>query len=59
MSKIWVIGDVVVDLILDGENYYLKCVGGVLVNVVVGVVCLGCEVGFIGCVGLDLFGKFM
>ena len=59
MSKIWVTGDAVVDLIPDGENHYLKCAGGAPANVAVGVARLGCEAGFIGRVGLDPLGKFM
>ena len=59
MSKIWVAGDAVVDLIPDGENHYLKCAGGAPANVAVGVARLGCEAGFIGRVGLDPLGKFM
>ena len=59
MSKIWVTGDAVVDLIPDGENHYLKCAGGAPANVAVGVSRLGCEAGFIGRVGNDPLGKFM
>ncbi|SUU43439.1 aminoimidazole riboside kinase [Actinobacillus ureae] len=59
MSKIWVTGDAVVDLIPDGENHYLKCAGGAPANVAVGVSRLGVEAGFIGRVGLDPLGKFM
>lgn len=59
MSKIWVTGDAVVDLIPDGENHYLKCPGGAPANVAVGVSRLGVEAGFIGRVGNDPLGKFM
>ncbi|WP_150539881.1 aminoimidazole riboside kinase [Actinobacillus vicugnae] len=59
MSKIWVTGDAVVDLIPDGDNHYLKCAGGAPANVAVGVSRLGVEAGFIGRVGLDPLGKFM
>lgn len=59
MSKIWVTGDAVVDLIPDGENHYLKCAGGAPANVAVGVSRLGVESGFIGRVGNDPLGKFM
>lgn len=59
MSKIWVTGDAVVDLIPDGENHYLKCAGGAPANVAVGVSRLGVEAGFIGRVGNDPLGKFM
>ena len=59
MSKIWVLGDAVVDLIPDGENHYLRCAGGAPANVAVGVSRLGGETGFIGRVGNDPLGKFM
>lgn len=59
MSKIWVLGDAVVDLIPDGENHYLKCAGGAPANVAVGVSRLGIPAGFIGRVGNDPLGKFM
>lgn len=59
MSKIWVLGDAVVDLIPDGENHYLKCAGGAPANVAVGVARLGVSAGFIGRVGNDPLGKFM
>lgn len=59
MSKIWVLGDAVVDLIPDGENHYLKCAGGAPANVAVGVSRLGVSAGFIGRVGYDPLGKFM
>lgn len=59
MSKIWVLGDAVVDLIPDGDNHYLKCAGGAPANVAVGVARLGVPAGFIGRVGNDPLGKFM
>lgn len=59
MSKIWVLGDAVVDLIPDGENHYLKCAGGAPANVAVGVSRLGVAAGFIGRVGNDPLGQFM
>ncbi len=59
MSKIWVLGDAVVDLIPDGDNHYLRCAGGAPANVAVGVSRLGVEAGFIGRVGNDPLGKFM
>lgn len=59
MSKIWVLGDAVVDLIPDGENHYLRCAGGAPANVAVGVSRLGVEAGFIGRVGDDPLGRFM
>lgn len=59
MSKIWVLGDAVVDLIPDGDNHYLRCAGGAPANVAVGVSRLGVQAGFIGRVGNDPLGKFM
>lgn len=59
MSKIWVTGDAVVDLIPDGEYHYLKCAGGAPANVAVGVSRLGVKASFIGRVGNDPLGKFM
>ncbi|AIK90377.1 aminoimidazole riboside kinase [Glaesserella parasuis] len=59
MSRIWVLGDAVVDLIPDGDNHYLRCAGGAPANVAVGVSRLGVEAGFIGRVGNDPLGKFM
>lgn len=59
MSKIWVTGDAVVDLIPDGKQHYLKCAGGAPANVAVGVSRLGVEAGFIGRVGNDPLGQFL
>ncbi|OOH91421.1 aminoimidazole riboside kinase [Pasteurellaceae bacterium 15-036681] len=59
MSKIWVLGDAVVDLIPDGDEHYLRCPGGAPANVAVGISRLGGETGFIGRVGNDPLGKFM
>lgn len=59
MSKIWVLGDAVVDLIPDGEHHYLRCAGGAPANVAVGVARLGGQASFIGRVGNDPLGKFM
>ena len=58
-QKIWVTGDAVVDLIPDGENYYLRCAGGAPANVAVGVARLGSQSAFIGRVGNDPLGQFM
>ena len=58
-QKIWVLGDAVVDLILDGENHYLRCAGGAPANVAVGIARLGGESAFIGRVGKDPLGEFM
>ncbi|MGY4105875.1 aminoimidazole riboside kinase [Aeromonas encheleia] len=58
-SRVWVMGDAVVDLIPEGELHYLKCPGGAPANVAVGVARLGGESAFIGRVGADPFGRFM
>lgn len=57
--KIWVLGDVVVDLIPDGEYHYLRCAGGAPANVAVGVSRLGVPSAFIGRAGQDPMGEFM
>ena len=59
MSKVWVTGDAVVDLILSQNDELLKCPGGAPANVSVGISRLGGEVGFIGRVGEDPFGRFI
>ncbi|WP_028021782.1 aminoimidazole riboside kinase [Enterovibrio calviensis] len=59
MSKVWLTGDAVVDLIPDTEMTYLKCPGGAPANVAVGVARLGGNVGFFGRVGDDPFGHFL
>ncbi|WP_325895013.1 aminoimidazole riboside kinase [Grimontia sp. NTOU-MAR1] len=59
MSKVWLTGDAVVDLIPDTEMTYLKCPGGAPANVAVAVARLDGEVGFFGRVGNDPFGRFL
>ncbi|NAW86370.1 aminoimidazole riboside kinase [Photobacterium halotolerans] len=59
MSKIWVTGDAVVDLIPDGENRYLKCPGGAPANVAVAIARLGGQAAFFGRVGQDPLGRFI
>ncbi|BCL72692.1 aminoimidazole riboside kinase [Vibrio nigripulchritudo] len=59
MSKVWVTGDAVVDLIPDTEMTYLKCPGGAPANVAVAISRLGVDSGFFGRVGDDPFGKFL
>ncbi|MEI8593560.1 aminoimidazole riboside kinase [Photobacterium sp. Hal280] len=59
MSKIWVTGDAVVDLIPDGDNRYLKCPGGAPANVAVAIARLGGQAAFFGRVGHDPLGRFM
>ncbi|MEF1327420.1 aminoimidazole riboside kinase [Vibrio sp. M260121] len=59
MSKIWVTGDAVVDLIPDTESTYLKCPGGAPANVSVAISRLGGNSAFFGRVGQDPLGRFM
>lgn len=59
MSKVWLTGDAVVDLIPDGESSYLKCPGGAPANVAVAISRLGGEAAFFGRVGQDPLGRFM
>ncbi|MGG5573310.1 aminoimidazole riboside kinase [Vibrio diazotrophicus] len=59
MNTVWVTGDAVVDLIPDGENYYLKCPGGAPANVAVAIARLGGQSAFFGRVGNDPLGRFM
>ncbi|WP_277206928.1 aminoimidazole riboside kinase [Vibrio misgurnus] len=59
MSKVWLTGDAVVDLIPDGDQHYLKCPGGAPANVAVAIARLGGECAFFGRVGNDPFGRFM
>ncbi|NGN97439.1 aminoimidazole riboside kinase [Grimontia sp. S25] len=59
MSKVWLTGDAVVDLIPDTEMTYLKCPGGAPANVAVAVARLDGNVGFFGRVGNDPFGRFL
>ncbi|MCG9789387.1 aminoimidazole riboside kinase [Vibrio mediterranei] len=59
MSKVWVTGDAVVDLIPDTATTYLKCPGGAPANVAVAIARLGGNTGFFGRVGQDPLGRFM
>ncbi|MCG3729748.1 aminoimidazole riboside kinase [Vibrio cincinnatiensis] len=59
MSKVWVTGDAVVDLIPDGEQHYLKCPGGAPANVAVAIARLGGQSAFFGRVGNDPLGRFI
>ncbi|MGR5175523.1 aminoimidazole riboside kinase [Vibrio parahaemolyticus] len=59
MSKVWVTGDAVVDLIPDTATTYLKCPGGAPANVAVAIARLGGETSFFGRVGQDPLGRFM
>lgn len=59
MSKVWLTGDAVVDLIPESTETYLKCPGGAPANVAVGIARLDGQCGFFGRVGNDPFGRFM
>ncbi|MDF7666847.1 aminoimidazole riboside kinase [Orbaceae bacterium ESL0727] len=58
-TKIWSLGDAVVDLLPLGEMNYRACAGGAPANVAIGVAKLGLPSAFIGRVGNDPFGQFM
>lgn len=58
-TRVWCLGDAVVDLLPDGEERLLKCPGGAPANVAVGIARLAGNSGFIGRVGGDPFGHFM
>lgn len=59
MSRVWVTGDAVVDLLPDSSNTLLKCPGGAPANVAVAISRLGGNAAFFGRVGNDPFGHFM
>ncbi|WP_392551518.1 aminoimidazole riboside kinase [Orbus wheelerorum] len=58
-TKIWCLGDAVVDLLPLENKTYQACAGGAPANVAVGIAKLGNPAGFIGRVGDDPFGHFM
>ncbi|WP_241595902.1 aminoimidazole riboside kinase [Rosenbergiella epipactidis] len=58
-KKVWVLGDAVIDLLLESEGRLLQCPGGAPANVAVGIARLGGNSAFIGRVGEDPFGKFL
>ncbi|RKS87635.1 fructokinase [Orbus hercynius] len=58
-TKIWCLGDAVVDLLPLDNKQYQACAGGAPANVAVGIAKLGNPAGFIGRVGDDPFGHFM
>lgn len=58
-SKVWVLGDAVVDLLTDKPGYLLQLPGGAPANVAAGIARLDGKSGFIGRVGDDPFGRFM
>lgn len=57
--QVWCLGDVVVDLIEEGEFHYRKCPGGAPANVAVALSRLHVTTGFIGRCGADPMGDFM
>lgn len=58
-TRVWCLGDAVVDLLPDGDGKLLQCPGGAPANVAVGIARLAGNSGFIGRVGDDPFGHFM
>ncbi|MCX8683891.1 aminoimidazole riboside kinase [Gilliamella sp. B2889] len=58
-TKVWSLGDAVIDLLPFGEMNYRACAGGAPANVAIGIAKLGLPSGFIGRVGNDPFGYFM
>lgn len=48
MSRVWLTGDAVVDLIPDGQQHYLKCPGGAPANVAVAIARLCGRSAFFG-----------
>ncbi|WP_392559932.1 aminoimidazole riboside kinase [Orbus mooreae] len=58
-TKIWSLGDAVVDLLPLENRQYQACAGGAPANVAIGIAKLGNPSGFIGRVGDDPFGHFM
>lgn len=58
-TKIWSLGDAVIDLLPFGDMNYKACAGGAPANVAIGVAKLGLPSAFIGRVGNDPFGDFM
>ncbi|KAA8995615.1 aminoimidazole riboside kinase [Affinibrenneria salicis] len=55
-SKVWVLGDAVIDLFADDMQRLLPCPGGAPANVAVGIARLGGNSAFIGRVGDEPFG---
>ncbi len=59
MSRIWCLGDAVVDLLPQAPGSLMQCPGGAPANVAVGIARLQGDSAFIGRVGDDPFGRFM
>ncbi|WP_085247638.1 aminoimidazole riboside kinase [Gilliamella mensalis] len=58
-TKVWSLGDAVIDLLPFGDMNYKACAGGAPANVAIGIAKLGLPSAFIGRVGNDPFGHFM
>ncbi|MCO6560003.1 MAG: aminoimidazole riboside kinase [Gilliamella sp.] len=58
-TKVWSLGDAVIDLLPFGDMNYKACAGGAPANVAIGIAKLGLPSAFIGRVGNDPFGDFM
>lgn len=58
-TKVWSLGDAVIDLLPFGEMNYRACAGGAPANVAIAIAKLGLPSAFIGRVGNDPFGHFM
>lgn len=56
-TRVWVLGDAVVDLLPESQGRLLQCPGGAPANVAVGIARLGGKSAFIGKVGDDPFGR--
>ena len=52
-TRVWVLGDAVVDLLPESQGRLLQCPGGAPANVAVGIARLGGKSAFIGKVGDD------
>ncbi|HFV4818263.1 TPA: PfkB family carbohydrate kinase, partial [Escherichia coli] len=52
-TRVWVLGDAVVDLLPESQGSLLQCPGGAPANVAVGIARLGGKSAFIGKVGDD------
>ena len=58
-TKVWSLGDAVIDLLPFGDMNYKACAGGAPANVAIGIAKFGLPSAFIGRVGNDPFGDFM
>lgn len=58
-TRVWCLGDAVVDLLPEEPGRLMQCPGGAPANVAVGIARLQGNSGFIGRVGDDPFGRFL